>query len=48
MTLWADSDHFLATVLAILNGVSANWGGGFIRALREQEKENIKTYLGIN
>lgn len=46
--LSADNGHFLSSVLAILTGLATNWGGEYVRALKEQEKQEIKTYLGIN
>lgn len=39
---------FLSAVTSILSGTSTSWGGEFIRALTEREKQQIKTYLGIN
>ena len=44
----ANYAHFLSGVLSILTGVSTNWGGEYVRSLKEEEKQQIKTYLGIN
>lgn len=47
-TLLVSGFRFRLGVVNLLTGDSTNWGGESVDVLTEQEKQQIKAYLGIN